>query len=295
MGTAEDIGGREDGRPGDARPGEGQAGGGPAGEVGPAVAGTGPGRGVARRFWRLLPVAVLAAGLLAFILLAPDDQAVFQLLKEHRAALTGWTGQNPVLAVLAFILLYTLVAAFSLPISAVITLLGGFLFGAVLGSAAVTVGATAGAVLLFLAVRAAFADTFRARFGRRIARMERGFAENAFSYMLFLRLVPVFPFFLVNIAPAFFGVGLGTFALATFIGIIPATFVYANVGASLGRLLDGADRLTLDRLVTLDAILALSLLALLSLAPLAYRKLRARFRPVAAADRSAAGERDGGR
>lgn len=250
----------------------------PEGAGRPGAPGGADGGRPRRPLWRLLPVAVLAAGLVAFILLAPDQQAAFQLLKVHRAALAGWVEAQPVLALLAFILAYLLVAAFSLPVSALATLFGGFLFGAVLGTAAAVVGATAGAILLFLAVRNAFAEPFRARFGHRTARMERGFAENAFSYMLFLRLVPVFPFFLVNIAPAFFGVGLGTFALATLIGIVPGTFVYANVGASLGRALDAAEEPSLQGLLGWDILLALSLLALLALLPVAWQKLRSRAR-----------------
>lgn len=231
-----------------------------------------PARG--RRLWRLIPVVLLLSGLAAFLLFAPDNQSVFLMLKDHRAALTGWTAANPALAALCFVLLYAAVAAFSLPISALLTIFGGFLFGVVAGTALVVVGATAGALALFLAVRAAFADLFRARFGRRIARMERGLSDNAFSYLLFLRLVPVFPFFLVNIAPAFFRVRAGVFALTTFIGIIPGTFVFANVGASLGKVLDHADRFSLEGVLTPDILLALCLLGLLSLVPVAYGRWR---------------------
>ncbi len=227
-----------------------------------------------RRLWRLIPIALLAGGLVAFLLFAPDNQSVFQMLKAHRAVLTGWTAANPVLAALCFVLLYAAIAAFSLPVSALVTILGGFLFGTLAGTTLVVLGATAGAVTLFLAVRAAFADLFRARFGRRIARMERGLSENAFSYLLFLRLVPVFPFFLVNIAPAFFRVGVGIFALTTFLGIIPGTFVFANVGASLGRVLDTADRFSLQGVLTPDILLALCLLGLLALVPVAYGRWR---------------------
>jgi len=242
----------------------------------PAVAVPRPAR--RSRYWRLLPLVLLAGGLAAFLYLVPDQQALFQMLKAHRAALTGWTGANPILAVVAFILFYAAVAAFSLPIASLVTIVGGFLFGALLGTAWVVIGATAGAVAVFLAVRLAFLDLVRARFGRRMLRLERGFAENAFSYLLFLRLVPVFPFFLVNIAPAFFGVPVRIFALATFIGIIPGTFVFANVGRSLGTVLEGADELSLSAVLTPDLILAFCLLGLLALVPAGYKRLRARLR-----------------
>ena len=243
----------------------------------PAVVPPAP-AGVFGRIRRMLPLLLLAAGLAGFLLFAPDEQTVFQMLKAHRAAITGWTLANPLLAGLAFLLAYAAIAAFSLPVSALVTMFGGFLFGALTGTALVVVGATAGAMALFLAVRAAFADVFRARFGRRIARLERGLSRDAFSYLLFLRLVPVFPFFLVNIAPAFFDVRLRVFAVTTFIGIIPGTFVFANVGASLGRVLDQADSFSLGNVVTPDILIALSLLGLLSLLPVAYGRLRGRRR-----------------
>lgn len=238
----------------------------------PAAGGQAP----RRRVWRVVPVLVLLAGLSAFLFLAPDQHRLLDALQDHRAMLTGWALSHPLAAAMAFILFYTLVTAFSLPIASLVTVFGGFLFGAVWGTVWAVLGATFGACLVFLAVRLAFLDLARARFGRKMARLEQGFARDALGYMLFLRLVPLFPFFLVNIAPAFFGVRLRTFALATLLGIIPGTFVFANVGRSLGLALDRAEGLSLETILTLDLFLALSLLGLLALVPSAYRRLRSR-------------------
>ena len=141
---------------------------------------------------------------------------------------------------------------------------------------ALSLGATAGATVLFLAARYAFADYLRAKAGPAIRRMERGFNENALSYLLFLRLVPVFPFFLVNLAPAFLGVRLGTYVVATAIGIVPGTVVYALVGDGLGAVLDAGLRLDAGIIFQPRFLAPIVGLALLALLPIAYKKLRRR-------------------
>ena len=167
------------------------------------------------------------------------------------------------------------------PIATLITVLGGFLFGRYVGTALVVTGATVGATALFVAAKTSIADTLRARAGRTMRKMEAGFRRNAFSYMLVLRLVPIFPFFLVNLAPAFLGVSLRTFVLATFIGIIPGSFVYVQVGTGLGSVLDAGGELSLSGILTPDVIIALVGLAVLSLLPVAYRCFTHRGREAA--------------
>ena len=118
----------------------------------------------------------------------------------------------------------------------ILSLTMGFVFGRWVGTALVVVAATVGATIVFLAARYIFADAARKRLGALGEKINAGFTENAFNYMLFLRLVPAFPFFLVNLAPAFTSIPLRTFVLATFIGIIPGTFVFVNLGETLGRI-----------------------------------------------------------
>ena len=152
----------------------------------------------------------------------------------------------------------------------------GFLFGSVLGTAWIVIGATAGAVGIFLAARTALGDALKAKAGPWLAKLEAGFRENALSYLLVLRLVPLFPFFVVNLVPAFLGVGLRVFTLGTAIGIIPGAFVFASVGAGLGSVFDMGGEVTAARALTPEVITALVGLAVLSLVPVVYKKSRAR-------------------
>jgi uncharacterized membrane protein YdjX (TVP38/TMEM64 family) len=140
----------------------------------------------------------------------------------------------------------------------------------------IVVAATAGATLLFLAARSAVRDLLQPRVGPWLSKLQRGFAENELSYLLFLRLVPLFPFFVVNLVPAFLGVRLRSFVIATFLGIIPASFVFASVGAGLGSLFDAGRDCSLDSVLTPQIILALAGLALLALVPVVYKRFWAR-------------------
>src|ERR1041384_4729939 len=191
------------------------------------------------RMWRrLVPAAILLLGLALFLLFGLERHFSFEMLSRHHATLAAWVADNFALAVVLFVLAYALVVAFSLPIAIIITPLGGFLFGVWLGALLSVIGATLGSVAVFLAARTAFYDLFHARAGAALARFEDGFRRDSFSYLLFLRLVPVFPFWLVNIVPALLGMRLDRFAAATLIGIIPGCIVYSSVGAGFGVLID---------------------------------------------------------
>ena len=225
---------------------------------------------------RLIPLVVLGAGVAAFFALGLDEHLTFEELRRNREVLTGFVAAMPVVSVLLFVLVYTTAVALSVPGAAVLTLTGGFLFGIWEGTAAVVVAATAGATLLFLAARFVLGDTLRAKAGPWLAKMEAGFNEDALSYLLVLRLIPAFPFFIVNLVPAFLGVSLRTFVIATFLGIIPGTFVFASIGAGLGSIFDSAQEFSLKGALTPQVITALVGLALLSLLPVAYKKIKAR-------------------
>lgn len=225
---------------------------------------------------RLAPVAILLLGLALFLLLGLERYVSFEMLSRHHAALTSWVGQHAAAAALLYVLAYTLVVAFSLPIAVVVTLVGGFLFGAWLGATLSVIGATVGSIAVFLAARTAFYDLFRARAGRALARLEEGFRRDSFNYLLFLRLVPVFPFWLVNIVPALLGMKLGPYALATLIGIIPGAVVYSSVGAGLGVLIDSGKMPDPDIIFQWRILLPLLGLAVLALVPVLYARLRGR-------------------
>lgn len=233
----------------------------------------------AKRPWsirRLIPVAVIAAGLALFYALGLNRYVGLDALRAHHAQLAAWTARDPVLAAAAYITLYTVAVAFSLPGGALLTVLGGFLFGLYLGTAYTVVGATLGSIAIFLAARGAFREVFAARIGPFATRMEAGFRENAFHYLLILRLVPLFPFWLVNLVPAFLGVKLGTYALATFIGIVPGTVVFVSIGNGLGTVLAAGGSPDLSLILKPSVLGPLLGLAALAAVPVIYKKVVAR-------------------
>ena len=232
-----------------------------------------PAKSPIRRFF---PLALLVAGFALFFALGLEHQLSLAALKAHRAMLESWVMAHPILAALAFAALYALVVACSVPVGAPMTLAGGFLFGPWEGGSLVVIGATLGATAIFLAARTALADFIQARVGPRIRAMEDGFRKNAFSYLMVLRLVPVFPFFLVNLAAGLLGVPLGTYVVATFVGIIPGTFVYAGLGNGLGQIFDSGATPDLGLIFKPAVLLPLLGLALLSLLPILWRRYAAR-------------------
>lgn len=228
---------------------------------------------------RALPVAILLAGLVLFLLLGLERYLSYDMLARHKAAVIAWVATHTLLAALCFIAAYAVIVAFSLPVAVLITPVGGFLFGVWMGAILSVVGATLGSVAVFLAARTAFYDLFRARAGASLARLETGFHRNDFSYLLFLRLVPVFPFWLVNIVPALLGMRLDRYTLATLIGIVPAAIVYSSVGDGLGRLLKRGEHPDLGIIFEWHILLPLLGLAALSLVPVAYSRWRGRDGP----------------
>lgn len=225
---------------------------------------------------RLAPAAILLTGLVLFLAFGLERYFSFEMLSRHHAALAAWVAGNTPLAVLLFVLAYTLIVAFSLPVAIIITPLGGFLFGTWLGAILSVIGATVGSVAVFLAARSAFRELFRARAGAALARLEEGFRRDSFNYLLFLRLVPVFPFWLVNIVPALLGMRLWPYTLATLIGIIPAAFVYAGLGAGFGTLIKRGQAPDLGLIFEWRILLPLLGLAILALLPVLYSHLRGR-------------------
>jgi uncharacterized membrane protein YdjX (TVP38/TMEM64 family) len=179
---------------------------------------------------------------------------------------------NAVAASLAYVAAYVAAVAFSLPGAVFLTLAGGFLFGAALGTLLTVTGATIGATLVFLFAKAVFGANALDRFGAPAARLADGIRRNAASYLLVLRLVPLFPFFLVNLVPAFVGVRLPVYAVTTFFGIIPGTAVFSLAGAGLGTVLDQGGALTPGAILTPEILAGLLGLAALSLAAIPLRK-----------------------
>jgi uncharacterized membrane protein YdjX (TVP38/TMEM64 family) len=220
---------------------------------------------------RLAPVAAIVAVIAAVLGFGLDRYLSFEQLRLHRGELMAYVATMPVKALVLFVLIYATATALSLPGGVVLTLTGGFLFGIWIGTAAVVVGATLGATGIFLVARSTFGELLREKAGPWLARMEAGFRENALSYLLTLRLIPGFPFFVVNLVPAFLGVPLRTYVVATFFGIIPGTFVFASIGAGLGSIFDAMEEFSLRNALTPQVITAMTGLAVLSLIPVAWK------------------------
>ena len=182
---------------------------------------------------RFAPIALIFAALATALVFRVHEQFSLNALYAQSDAIDAFVARNYALAIALFMLVYGAAVASSVPGASFLTLSGGFLFGTFTGGAAAWIAATIGATLIFLAARTAFGDLLRARVGGWLERLGSGLREHAFSYLLVLRLTPIAPFFVVNLAPAFFNVGLRDYVLATLIGMIPGAFVYASVGAGL--------------------------------------------------------------
>lgn len=211
---------------------------------------------------KLLLLAVFVGGIVAFFALGGQHYFSLETIKANRDALLQFTHEHFVAALVCGFLIYVGTVAFSLPGALILSLTVGFVFGRWVGTAMVVAGATAGATIVFLAARYIFADSARKRLGATGEKINAGFTKGAFNYMLFLRLVPVFPFFLVNLAPALTSIPLRTYVIATFVGIIPGTFVFVNLGETLGRIE------SLQGLLSVETLGAFALLGMLALVPL---------------------------
>jgi uncharacterized membrane protein YdjX (TVP38/TMEM64 family) len=217
---------------------------------------------------RLLPFALLVAAGIAFIAAGGAKYLTFAALAENRQWLCDLAQRWGLLAALVYMAAYAALVALSVPGAAVLTMAGGFLFGTWLGAFCAVAGATLGATAVFLAARAGLGGLVR-RAGRFVGRLEAGFRADAFNYLLVLRLVPIFPFWLVNLVPALVGVSLPAFVLATFIGIIPGAFVYASLGNGLGSIFAEPNLGVVFRPSVLLPIVGLAVLALV---PVGYRR-----------------------
>jgi uncharacterized membrane protein YdjX (TVP38/TMEM64 family) len=229
---------------------------------------TPPQNGISVR--RLVPLGVLVAAGIVFVAAGGHHYLTFAALAENRDWLCSLVQRWGFVAALLYIAVYAGLVALSVPGAAVLTIAGGFLFGTWLGGLYAVVGATLGATGIFLAARAGLGGLAQ-RAGPLVGKLEAGFRADAFSYLLVLRLVFIFPFWLVNLVPALVGVRLSTFVLATFLGIVPGTFVYASFGNGLGSVVGEPGLGVLLRPSVLAPIIGLVVLALI---PVGYKRWR---------------------
>ena len=238
-----------------------------------------------RRLW---PLAVMAGLFGLAFAMGWHHYLSFTNLYEQRNSLRGFIGDHLVIALLAYIAIYIAATALSIPGGLLLTIAGGFLFGWLEGGIATVIGATTGAFIVFLIVRYSVGNQLAAKAGPLVSKLADGFKKDAFSYLLFLRLVPAFPFFVVNVAPAIFGVPALTYLITTFIGIIPGTLAFTFAGAGLDSVFaaqgvayeackasgEAHCQLTINpgSLVTHELFIALVALSVISLLPVLIKR-----------------------
>lgn len=223
---------------------------------------------------RFAPLGLLIIGLLIFFYFDLGRFLSFEALKANRDYVLQWTHDHFILALLSFFLIYTVAVAVSIPGATFLTLASGFLFGTILGTLVAVTSATMGALIVFLAVRTALEPWLAKKTGRWVEKMRMGFQQDAFQYLLILRLVPLFPFWVVNIVPGLLGVSVRTFFITTFLGIIPGTFVYVLLGNGLGYLFDRDQTPNLAIIFEPQVLIPLIALAVLSCIPMLYKKFK---------------------
>jgi uncharacterized membrane protein YdjX (TVP38/TMEM64 family) len=239
------------------------------------------------------PLVLVAAAMAVVLLKGWHHHISLETVVAQRDRFHEFVAANVALSLAAYVALYAVLVGLSLPCGLIMTVAGGLLFGWLLGALAAIAGATLGATGVFLIARSAVGDSLSRRAGPWLAKLSQGFQKDALSYMLFLRLVPAFPFWFVNIAPAVLGVPVRTFVLGTVVGIIPATFAFASAGAGLDSVIlaaktehaacvaqKGADACPLkifaSQLLTRELMLALVLVGLVALIPVALKSWKTR-------------------
>lgn len=241
---------------------------------------------------RFGPVTVIAAVMLAVFLLGWHRELTLGNIVALNERFHGMLAEHAVLSVLAYILLYIVAVALSVPCGLILTLAGGFLFGWPVGGSAAVIGATTGAAIIFLVAKSSIGNTLAEGSGPWLEKLRAGFEKEGLRYMLFLRLMP-FPFWVINLAPAVLGVPFRTFLIGTFFGIIPGTFTFAYLGDTLDRVVGDAKTsfdtcvatrgaascklsIELDELPIKQIFVALALIGLVVLVPIALKRWRKR-------------------
>lgn len=244
---------------------------------------------------RWLPLAILVAVAVIVFAMGWHKLLTLKNIGLHYEYLRDTISQNLLAALAFYLVVYIAVVALSLPGALILTLAGGLLFGWQIGTSATVVAATIGATIIFLVARSSLGEGLTSSVGPWLARLSDGFRENALSYLLFLRLVPAFPFVVVNLAAAVLRVPLGTYVLGTFIGIIPGTTAFSVAGSGLGSVIEAQNSsyhacvakapageatcpYTIDTsaLITKELVIAFVLLGVVALIPVALKKWRGR-------------------
>ena len=223
---------------------------------------------------KFIPIVILIILIGVAYFMGLGKYVTYDNLKAHHTTLKIFVGAHPFLTPLIFIGFYIVMAALSLPGGAFLSLFGGFLFPQPFSTIYVVIGATIGAALIFLAARSALGEILYKKTGTVFSKMEKGFKENAISYLFFLRFAPLFPFWIVNLAAAFFRVGFWTYLWTTFIGIAPGSFVFTQAGTGLSSIFETGQEFSLATVFNMQIRIALIALGIFALIPILVKKFR---------------------
>jgi uncharacterized membrane protein YdjX (TVP38/TMEM64 family) len=223
---------------------------------------------------RFIALGIFACLIGLFFAFDLNSLISYQGLAENEAALKRAVSDNPILTGLAYMTIYVLAVTFSLPGAVWLSLAGGLMFGTWAGGLLIVVSASLGASGLFVAARFIMGDALRARAGPALQKFEASFNRDALSYLFILRLLPVFPFFIVNLGAALVGVRYPVFLITTFFGIMPGTFVFASIGNGISLVLQSGKQPDLSVMTSPEILLPLVGLAILSLAPMLWRRFK---------------------
>jgi uncharacterized membrane protein YdjX (TVP38/TMEM64 family) len=222
---------------------------------------------------RWLPLAIILLAILLTYLSGLYDYASLETLKKYNQQLIKWSEQHYWLLAVIFSASYAVIVALSIPVALLLSITSDYIFGIFAGTLYVLIGATLGATAVFLSVRLALGDWAYEKVRGWITKVHDEFQTNGFYYLLTLRLIPIIPFWTLNIIPAFFNLSLWQFMLATFLGIIPGTIVYVSIGNGLNTLIAAGDKINAGIMFRPEIIWPLIGLALLSLLPVIYRHM----------------------
>ncbi len=234
------------------------------------------------KFWQVfkkfIPLIVLAILMLTAYFTGITKFFTFDSLKNYHKTLNDFVAAHPFSAPLLFMAVYLVSTALSLPGGAILSLAGGFLFPFPLSSLYVVVAASLGACVIFLLAKTTFGNLLKQKAGPFMQKMDAGFSQNTIGYLLFLSFVTLFPFWLVNLAPAFFGVRLWTFFWTTFVGIIPGSIVFTQAGSGLASIFETNQELSLSTIFTTKIKIALALLGVFALLPMLIKRFVKKFK-----------------
>ena len=222
---------------------------------------------------QLFALLVLGAGFVTFFWLDLNSFVSPQTLSENKELLSQWRDKYYILSVVFFVVVYGVLSAFSVPVGAWLTVTGGFIFGTFAGGFFSLLGATSGAMVIFFIARYSIGDVLRNKYGKSIKKMETGFMENQLSYMLVLRLVPLFPFWLVNLVPAFLEISTRSYLIGTLLGMTPGALVYASVGNGLSAIVESEIDPNMSIIYSPEILIPIIGLTILAFIPVLYKKL----------------------